>query len=182
VSSTAPRRLLLVTVMLVALGCGREDDTPHLPGPGQGVIDPVSVKALRMLSLPDLNGTQQALAQWDGKILVLNYWASWCAPCKEEMPAFSRLYERHASNGVQFVGISIDSPDKVRQFQKDTPVTYPLLLGSMDTMQVVSGLGNSMQGLPFTVILDRQGEVHSTKLGRFSEAVLDQRLQSLIKP
>ena len=174
-------RIVFVAAMVVSFGCGREDDAPYPPGSGQGVIDPVAVKALRMLSLPDLNGSQQAMAQWNGKILVINYWASWCAPCKEEMPAFSRLYDKHVSNGVQFVGISIDSPDKVRQFQKDSPVTYPLLLGSMDTMQVVSGLGNPMQGLPFTVILDRQGEVHSTKLGRFSETVLDQRLQGLIK-
>jgi peroxiredoxin len=174
-------RIVFVAAMVVSFGCGREGDATYPPGSGQGVIDPVAVKTLRMLSLPDLNGSQQAMAQWNGKILVINYWASWCAPCKEEMPAFSRLYDKHMSNGVQFVGISIDSPDKVRQFQKDSPVTYPLLLGSMDTMQVVSGLGNPMQGLPFTVILDRQGEVHSTKLGRFSEAVLDQRLQGLIK-
>lgn len=170
---------LLAAATLLLVACGQENSTnPPLPpamAPGAG-------KALLALSLPDLAGTPQALSQWKGKILVVNYWATWCPPCKDEMPGFSRIHQKFAANGIQFVGISIDSAEKVRKFQAATPVRYPLLLGSMEDMRTAVDLGNAAQGLPFTVILDRQGEVYSTKLGKFPESALEERLTALLKP
>lgn len=132
------------------------------------------------LTLPDAEGVPQAIAQWKGRILVLNYWATWCPPCREEMPAFSRLHEKYSANGVQFIGISIDSPSKVKQFSAETPVAYPLLISNLDIMQTLADFGNVAQGLPFTVIIDRNGTLYSTKLGRYDEAGLEIRLQELL--
>lgn len=131
-------------------------------------------------TLPDAAGIPQPIAQWKGKILVLNFWATWCPPCREEMPAFSRLHEKYSANGVQFVGISIDSPAKVRQFSEETPVAYPLLISTLDIMQTLADFGNIAQGLPFTVIVGRDGNLYSTKLGRYDEASLEKRLQELL--
>lgn len=138
-----------------------------------------AAKALLARSLPDAEGKPQALSQWKGKVLVINYWATWCPPCREEMPYFSRLHQELAVNGVQFIGIAIDSAAKVKKFSQETPVSYPLLIGSLDSMQSLEDLGNAAQGLPFTVILDREGQVQATKLGRYSEQALEKRLREL---
>lgn len=132
------------------------------------------------LTLSDLNGQAQSLGQWRGKVLIVNYWATWCAPCREEMPGFSRLQDKYRDKGVQFVGISIDTADKIIEFQKSTPVTYSLLIGDITVMENSAKLGNSRQALPFTAVFDRDGRLSATKLGRFSEPELERLLKELI--
>lgn len=132
------------------------------------------------LALADLNGQAQSLGQWRGKVLIVNYWATWCHPCREEMPGFSRLQDKYRDKGVQFVGISIDTADKIIEFQKTTPVTYPLLIGDITVMENSAKLGNSRQALPFTAVFDREGGLTATKLGRLSEPELERQLNELI--
>ena len=135
---------------------------------------------LLKLSLPGIDGKTYALADWRGKILVVNYWATWCPPCLDELPAFSSLQRQYAAQDVQFVGLSIDEAENVRHLLTRTPVAYPLLLGNMATLQTSAGFGNPSLGLPFTVIVDRQGKLHSVKLGRIAAADLENRLQHLL--
>ena len=132
------------------------------------------------LVLTDLNGKPQGLGQWKGKILVVNYWATWCHPCREEMPGFSRLQDKFRDKGVQFVGISIDDAAKIVEFQKETPVNYPLLIGDMNIMKSSAELGNTRQALPFTAVFDRQGRLAASKLGRLSEPELEGQLKDLV--
>ena len=132
------------------------------------------------LVLADLNGQVQSLGQWRGKVLIVNYWATWCHPCREEMPGFSRLQDKYHDKGVQFVGISIDTADKIVEFQKTTPVTYPLLIGDITVMEKSATLGNTRQALPFTAVFDREGRLAATKLGRLSEPELERQLIELI--
>ncbi len=139
-----------------------------------------SAGTLMSLPLTDVAGRTQRLDQWRGKVLVVNYWATWCAPCRDEMPGFSRLHERYQSKGIQFVGISIDDAAKIAEFQKITPVSYPLLIGDMNTMAKSAELGNSRQALPFTAVFDRDGNLAMTKLGRWSEADLEPKLNGLM--
>ncbi|MEF8699646.1 MAG: TlpA disulfide reductase family protein [Candidatus Accumulibacter sp. UW26] len=141
---------------------------------GQAVAD-----AIMRLTLPDLAGRPQAIAQWRGKVLVVNYWASWCAPCIEEMPVFSRLQARYAAQGVQFVGIGLDEVARMQAFVARTPVAYPLLVGDPDGSQQ-SGL--RVRGLPYTVVIDRHGHFDSSRLGRLDEATLVPVLERLIAP
>ena len=155
------------------------------PPPGTtGAESPSPEAAARLFSLVlrDVEGRPQRLDQWRGKILVVNYWATWCHPCKEEMPGFSSLHQKFESKGVQFIGISIDDADKIVEFQKSTPVRYPLLIGDMDTMKQSADLGNQRQGLPFTAVFGRDGSLAMTKLGRWNEADLEPRLAALIRP
>lgn len=132
------------------------------------------------LALADLKGQTQSFAQWRGKVLIVNYWATWCLPCREEMPGFSRLQEKYRDKNVQFVGISIDTAEKIVEFQKTTPVTYPLLIGDMTVMENSAKLGNSRQALPFTAVFDRDGRLSATKLGRLSEPELERQLGELV--
>jgi peroxiredoxin len=96
------------------------------------------------------------------------------------MPGFSRLQEKFRDKGVQFVGISIDDAAKIIEFQKETPVSYPLLIGSMEIMKSSADLGNTRQALPFTAVFDREGRLAATKLGRLSEPELERQLKDLI--
>jgi peroxiredoxin len=132
--------------------------------------------AIFALTLPDLEGRPQPLAQWRGKVLVVNYWASWCKPCVEEMPAFSRLNNHYASWGVQFVGIGLDETEKMQAFVKTTPVSYPLLAaGSASTTP-----GLQVKGLPYTVVIGRDGRIDTSLLGRQDEASLEPVLRRLL--
>ncbi|QDX82083.1 hypothetical protein B9N43_13005 [Denitratisoma sp. DHT3] len=144
---------------------------------------PVSRDALpRLMAAPltDLAGQHRTLAEWRGKVLVINLWATWCTPCKEEMPAFSKIQQQTAGNGVQFVGIAIDTAEAVKAFSAQYPVAYPLLLGDSELSALSKELGNSIQGLPFTLILDRTGQPVANRLGRWPEDDLLKRLQPLL--
>lgn len=132
--------------------------------------------AVMGLTLPDLDGRPQAIAQWRDKILVVNYWASWCAPCVEEIPAFSRLQRQYAAQGVQFVGIGIDNVENMQAFVKATPISYPLLVADPAASQMP---GLQIKGLPYTLVIGPDGRVQSSRLGRLDESRLNSILQRL---
>lgn len=167
-------RLMVVAMAIVALGVGiagyhfGQDQTPS---GGFQVLK---------LRLADADGRPQGMQQWEGKILVINYWATWCPPCLEEMPGFSRLHQQYLAKGVQFVGIGVDLPDKIRHFRDSTKISYPLLVGGMDAVSSSVELGNKHQALPFTAIFDGQRRLLAVKLGRWQEADLERELQALI--
>ena len=141
---------------------------------------PPDASALLALSLPDMRGTTQPLAQWRGKVLVVNFWATWCVPCREEMPEFVRAQRELGPQGVQFVGIAVDQPDKVAQFAKELDLNYPALIGGYDVVDVSKPLGNRLLALPFTVILDRHGHIVHTQLGPLKPDQLRSILANLL--
>ena len=117
-----------------------------------------------------------SLNQFQGKPVVLNFWATWCPPCREEMPAFSRLQTKYAANGVEFVGIALDTPDNVIAFLKQIPVSYPLLLAESEGMELTQQLGNSRLALPYTVVLGPNEKPLLIRLGKVPEQELDDLL------
>ena len=139
----------------------------------------LAADAIMKLTLPDLDGRQQAVAQWRGKVLVVNFWASWCAPCVEEMPAFSRLQSRYARQGVQFVGIGIDEVANMQTFVRTRPVAYPLLAATPAISQTP---GLQVRGLPYTLLIGRDGRVEMSRLGRLDEAKIEPLLRRLVGP
>ena len=142
-------------------------------------VEATPVTPLLGITLPDPDGKDQAIAQWKGKILVVNFWATWCAPCREEMPMFMRLQDAQRGKGVQFVGIAVDNVDKVRQYASDLKLNYPTLIGGFGAMELSKSLGNSVMALPFTVIVDRSGKVAHTQLGPLKEDQLQSILRQL---
>lgn len=155
---------------------------PDLLPPPESAPTADAPARLLALTLPDSGGHPQPISQWKGKVLVANFWATWCPPCQEEMPEFSRLSRKYALNGVQFVGISIDSADKVKAFEKDNEISYPLLISNLETLDLSSDLGNRAKALPFTVILRPDGSVQQVKLGKFVTADLEKALQAALQP
>ena len=127
----------------------------------------------------DAAGQPQALAQWKGKLLVVNFWATWCAPCVEEMPELSVLQHEIASSKIQIIGIGIDSPSNIAKFSRNHKITYPLYTGDMDASELSRQLGNHAGGLPFTVLIGRDGQIKKTYLGRLKMGQLRQDLAAL---
>jgi thiol-disulfide isomerase/thioredoxin len=127
---------------------------------------PTAVTQLYGQSLNDLNGKPQSLAQWKGKPLLVNFWASWCGPCVQEMPELSALAAQDGGKHLNVVGIGIDSPTNLVEFVKKTKVSYPLYVGGMGGTDLARALGNANGGLPFTVLIGADGQVRKTYIGR----------------
>jgi thiol-disulfide isomerase/thioredoxin len=117
-------------------------------------------------SMNDLAGKPQALSQWKGKPLLVNFWAPWCAPCVQEMPELSDMAARDGGKRFNVIGIGIDSPSNLAEFAKKTKVSYPLYVGGMSGTDLSRELGNANGGLPFTVLIGPDGQVRKTYLGR----------------
>ena len=128
---------------------------------------------------PPAPALQKALDSASGKAVIVNFWASWCPPCREEMPALSRLQIKHAANGIQIIGIALDNAANVVQYAKWHPTSYPLLVGDSTTTELTRAMGNSQMALPYTVVYDAAGTARMTRLGLFSEDELDSVLISL---
>jgi thiol-disulfide isomerase/thioredoxin len=130
---------------------------------------------------PDVGGKTRRLAEWRGKVLVCNFWATWCAPCREEIPLLVAARTKYGPLGVEIVGIAIDKGSKVAEFTRSLEVTYPVLLAEADGLEHMRRLGNSTGGLPYTVFFDREGRVAHRKLGALKGPDLEQILAGMTR-
>ncbi|MGI4858138.1 MAG: TlpA family protein disulfide reductase [Janthinobacterium lividum] len=128
---------------------------------------------------PQSGGTQRSLAGYRGKILVVNFWASWCGPCVREMPALSGLSRQYAARGVRFVGIGVDSDANIAAFLKKVAVDYPVHIAGADGAALARAMGDTPGALPYTVLIDDQGRIRWTKLGGVDMKQLSSLLDSL---
>jgi len=140
-----------------------------------GGLPPSSAAGFELKDLAGKSFTQQS---WPGKVLVVNFWATWCPPCLKEIPIFIRLQEKYRDMGLQFVGISVDNPEAVARFWQDMKINYPLLLADDHTFELMAAYGNPRGGLPYSVIVTPQGQIVANRLGAYEEA----ELESLLKP
>ncbi len=143
---------------------------------------PATKKSLDIfnVSLPDLENKPRKLSDWRGKILVVNFWASWCGPCRDEMPEFMQLQNQYRDKGVQFVGIAADNPQAAADFARKLGINYPVLQGEETALAMMPLAGNSCGGLPYTFIANREGKIVATAPGRISKKRLETALQPLL--
>jgi thiol-disulfide isomerase/thioredoxin len=137
--------------------------------------------SLATASFPDLLGTQRPLAGWRTPALVCNFWATWCEPCREEIPLLIALRQKYRANRVEIVGIGIDHVDKMQQFAKDFNIPYPLLVGQPGGIELMSELGNQAGALPFTVVRDSAGAIRFRHLGRLRPGDLEPVLGAILQ-
>lgn len=145
------------------------------PGAGGGEF------VLPTVTLVDLAGRRRNLSEWRGRILMCNFWATWCAPCREEIPLLMAASAKYAFAGIEIVGIAIDNAANVSDFSSSFKISYPILLAEADGLDLMRKLGNSLGGLPYTVVADRQGNVVHRKLGALKQADLDAILGPLAR-
>ena len=129
-------------------------------------------------SLPDLSGQQRTVSEWQGKILIINFWATWCPPCKKEIPEFIKLQKQFAERGVQFIGIAIDDKEPVDEFLSFTNINFPVLIAPEEGVALAHKMGNLIDAVPFTVVVDAQGQIIHRHQGEFS----NEQILEIIKP
>lgn len=131
-----------------------------------GAKPPTAVTHLFAQSFNDAGGKAQALSQWQGKPLLVNFWAPWCAPCVREMPELDALAREIKAKQVNVIGIGIDTPANIAQFAQKLKISYPLYVAGMGGTDLAREFGNEAGGLPFTVLIGADGQVKKTYLGQ----------------
>jgi len=116
-------------------------------------------------SLLDLNGERRYLSEWQGKLIAINFWATWCAPCREEIPVFVELQQKYQSQGLQFIGIALQQADEIREFIEEYNVNYPSLVGGDEVIKIASQLGNNIGAIPYTAVINPEGKIAFTHRG-----------------
>lgn len=134
------------------------------------------------VALPDREGRVRRLSEWDGKLVLLNFWASWCGPCREEMPLLDRMQARHAPQGLAVVGIASEEAEPALAFLRAHPVAYPILIDEPgQTADVSLRFGNTRSVLPYNVLVGRDGRILASRVGNFDEAGLEHWLAAHLR-
>ena len=172
--------LVSITAMLAGFYLSARYYAQPIPGP-----QPVSGGSLIGGLRPDFElgsnkGELVSVADYAGKTILINFWATWCAPCREEMPMLMELQRRHGENGLQVVGIALDDADSVRSFVQTYGITYPILVGEADVFNTSAAYGNQEGVLPYSVLIDRKGIVRWHYAGKIKHKDINKKLSDLL--
>ena len=129
-------------------------------------------------SLPDLTGKQHSITEWQDKIRIINFWATWCPPCLKEIPEFIKLQNQFGDKGVQFIGIAIEDKQAVDEYLTTISINYPILIGGDEAITLSHQLGNIVNAVPFTLIIDRKGQIIHRQPGELSK----EKILEIINP
>lgn len=181
-----PVWLLVVAAGLAGLGAGllvnawlQQPPEPTAsrnagPEPATEVID----EPRPAFTLPGPNGNERAIGDFDGQVVLVNFWATWCAPCLQEVPALVEAQAALGKRGLQVVGVALDDAKPVREFADEHDINYPLMVGGREAFTVASDYGNSRGVLPYTVVIDRDGVIRETHLGALTQS----EIEDLVEP
>jgi len=147
---------------------------------GVAVLKPGDMR--RDLQLPDAQGNAHHLSDWNGKLVLLNFWATWCGPCREEMPLLDHTGAKFASAGLAVVGVAIDDTDAVQDFLHENPVRYPSLIGDSVDPDPSLLFGDTRSVLPYSVLIGRDGKILAQRAGSFTSGTLADWLEPHLKP
>jgi len=176
------RNVLLITlVCLLAAGGGyfayrfvaapeSSEPGPVMAGRPQSAVVGTTAAAV---SLPDIDGTTRTFGEWRGKLLLVNFWATWCTPCLKEIPLLVAAQDRYGARGFQVVGPAVDDPAAVKSYLPRLKIQYPVLVGQEGTTRAMDALGDTLGALPYSVLIDPQGVIVATRHGEFSADELD---------
>ena len=131
-------------------------------------------------SLADVNGQIRNISEWDGLVIALNFWATWCPPCLKEIPEFIELQSKYADRGLQFIGIALQGAEEVTEFMREQGMNYPVLAGELEVIKLAESYGNHIGALPYTVIIDREGLITYVKFGQLSRKDAEEIISGLL--
>jgi thiol-disulfide isomerase/thioredoxin len=149
----------------------QEENLP--PQPNTESVAAASIDTNIDFALPDLDGTVRQLSDWNGKGRLVNFWATWCAPCRREIPLLKKTQEEHGSDGIQVIGIAVDFPEQVVAYAEEAQFNYPILVGQEDAMAAAEASGIDFIGMPFTMVIAPDGELIKTHIGEIVEVHIE---------
>ncbi|WKJ89340.1 TlpA disulfide reductase family protein [Methylomonas montana] len=164
--------LIVILIAVAALAAGLFARQYLASGEASQAVAPLN------FSLPDLADKPQSVEQWHGKILIINFWATWCPPCLKEIPEFIKLQGEYKDKGVQFIGIAIEDKQPVQDYLKRININYPVLIGGEGATMLAQQLGNVINTVPFTVIVNQQGQIVHRQLGELTR----QKILEVVEP
>ena len=169
----------LILLMAGALFYAARIPVEHAqPGVATEPVDPAAdAPVFPSFTLVDLDGTEHDLSEWSGKHRLLNFWATWCAPCRREIPLLKTFQDEHGENGFVVIGIAVDFPDQVAAYAEEAQFNYPILVGQEDAMAVAETSGVEFIGMPFTMIVAADGELINTHIGE----IMDSHLEHIVR-
>jgi thiol-disulfide isomerase/thioredoxin len=176
-------RVMLIAVAIVAAAAGiyvnQSTPTPPIAAPRTGMTTaPAEDHRLHTTPFTDLSGKTRTMAEWKGRVILVNFWATWCAPCREEIPALQKIQAEFGHRNFEVVGIALDNVEATGRFAAEFKIGYPILIGDMGIIDLMKQLGNKSGALPYSVVLDRQGDVAKTHLGLLTL----QKMRDLVEP
>ena len=165
----------LVALMAGALFYAARIPVESAPSPSQDIEQPAIIEVVThpSFALPDVDGVSHDFSEWDGKNRILNFWATWCAPCRREIPLLKAFQDEQRDNGFQVIGIAVDFPEPVARYAEAAEFNYPILIGEQDAMAVAESSGVEFVGLPFTMFVAADGELLSAYIGELHQSHLD---------
>ena len=131
-----------------------------------------NLKSVSDTILLDLDGKKRSLIEWQDKVILINFWATWCTPCKKEIPLLNKYQKEYKDDELQVIGIAIDNAIATKQFIKKIPIDYPVLVGSKTGTKLAQQMGNRSGALPYTVIINQRGQLVETASGLLNESYL----------
>jgi peroxiredoxin len=157
------------------------DTSPASTGQAAAGQDAALIGTARpSFSLPDLQGRQRHIRDWDGRVIALNFWATWCPPCLKEIPRLIKLQTKYGGRGLQIIGIALQKPAEVIEFAREHGMNYPLLAGELPVVRIAEDYGNDIGALPYTVVIDRQGRIAFIKRGPVTVSEMQRVLRPLL--
>ena len=179
--------VVAVIALLAGLWVARLLSPPApLPSVSEGTPAPDTASTGAMPSamidfeLPDTEGKKRKLSDWKGKTIVLNFWATWCPPCREEIPLFVDTQDKYKRDGVVIIGVAIDTVADVKQFVDSYFINYPILINDQENTKLMAQYGNRIASLPYSVIIDRHGNIVARRTGAYHKSELEQILAGIL--
>lgn len=178
-------KILLISIMILAGIAGfslqryfmdqeNQNLTPELPEAKVSIIG----QQRPDFGLKDIEGQMRKINEWDGKVILVNFWATWCPPCKKEIPAFMQLQDEYGAQGFQVIGIAIDDEESVKDYADTLGINYPIMAAELAAMEISRWYGNRLNALPYSVFVGRDGKISHTKPGELTK----QQVEKIIKP
>lgn len=162
---------LAATVTLAVAGCGNEENPLAEEQPSSAAQSVAQSPDAVVFELADMDGNLRQSSEWNGQPVMLNFWATWCAPCRREIPLLKETQDKYAETlGLQIVGIAVDFPDDVITYAEEAKFNYPILVGEEEAMAIAESSGVEFIGLPFTMLLSPSGELIKAHLGEVKES------------
>jgi thiol-disulfide isomerase/thioredoxin len=163
----------------VAAAQGTLDAAPSNPvmAEASGSADAGLPATLPDVSMPDREGQMRSITSWTGKSMIVNFWATWCAPCRREIPLLNQIQQQQTAQGFQVIGVAVDARDEVLEYAEANTIDYPVLIGEESGIEAASKLGQGSLGLPLTAFTDRQHRVVATHAGELTKPQADAMIE-----